>query len=100
MKYTDVKSFIQLKEYLLQVRPLADNGDPIVKYRVVSKPWKNGPRPNETWVEAEVQGRLGTYKKFYGYLEDVFHNVNAGLLEPLDKGGDILHTTSLKGETP
>jgi hypothetical protein len=104
MDYKQVKSFQDLREYLIQVRPLANNGDKVLYYKVVSKPWKHGPRPTETWVEAVIQGSVGQYKKFYGYLEDVFHNVDAGLLEPLpellDKGGDIEYTQTLKGETP
>jgi hypothetical protein len=81
MNYKEVTSFKTLKEYLMEVRPQTNRGDKVICYRVITRPWPNGPRPYETFIETEALGPAGTYREFYGYLEDVFHNVNHGLLE-------------------
>ena len=78
----EIKTLSDLKAYLLQVRPLEANGDRILKYRVRSETWHNGPKPIMTFVESVVMGKEGTYNRFYGYVADVLHNANKGLLEP------------------
>lgn len=107
MNYKEVTSFKTLKEYLMEVRPQTNRGDKVIRYRVITRPWPNGPRPYETFIETEALGPAGTYREFYGYLEDVFHNVNHGLLETphtiaQDARGGPTHLTNegLSGTLP
>ena len=78
MKYTDVNSFAALRDYLLQVRPFDSSGRRVERYRIRTR-WETTTNGFLTTVEALTDDGKWRY---YGDLDDVFHNVDAGLLDP------------------
>jgi len=73
--YKTISSFRELKDYLLSVRPVA-SGHKVLKYDVAFVGDEGIVRQKHLMPSGEPAWF------FYGYLDDVKHNVALGLLEP------------------